>query len=118
METTDEPLDESVFDDFLENEDDNEGPGVGGEGRKRRRSTSGDNQPLTFGQRQSRQLSRVLTHTQLPGLTSLDQMHLLALADTVASIGTRLDHRETQQSHIHDGTPGNLSLLSIYKDIL
>ncbi len=108
METTDEPLDESVFDDFLENDDDDGAGGPTGESRKRRRSTSGDNQPLTFGQRQSRQLSRVLTHTQLPGLTSLDQMHLLALADTVASIGTRLDHREVQQSHIHDGTPDSL----------
>jgi hypothetical protein len=100
-ETVDEPLDESVFDDLMD--DDENG---GGETRKRRRSTSGDNQPLTFGQRQSRQLSRVLTHTQLPGLTSLDQMHLLALADTVASIGTRLDHRDVSQTHIHDGTPG------------
>lgn len=107
METTDEPLDESVFDDFME-ADEEGGVAASGDSRKRRRSTSGDNQPLTFGQRQSRQLSRVLTHTQLPGLTSLDQMHLLALADTVASIGTRLDHREVQQSHIHDGTPGNL----------
>ncbi|ODM97221.1 DmX-like protein 2 [Orchesella cincta] len=107
METTEEPLDESVFDDFVEN-DDEDGMGTGTEGRKRRRSTSGDNQPLTFGQRQSRQLSRVLTHTQLPGLTSLDQMHLLALADTVAAIGTRLDHRDVQQSHIHDGTPDSL----------
>ncbi|CAG0879339.1 unnamed protein product [Cyprideis torosa] len=38
-----------------------------------------------FGLRESRQLSRLLTHTHLPGLSSLDQMHLLALADTVAS---------------------------------
>ena len=29
--------------------------------------------------------SKLLTHAHLPGLTSLDQMHLLALADTVAS---------------------------------
>lgn len=100
----DEPLDESVFDDFTD-EDEN---GVGGSDKKRRRSTSGEGQPLNFGQRQSRQLSRVLTHTQLPGLSSLDQMHLLALADTVASIGTRLDHRDVTQSHLHDGTPGTL----------
>lgn len=30
-------------------------------------------------------MAALLTHTHLPGLSSLDQMHLLALADTVAS---------------------------------
>lgn len=34
---------------------------------------------------QAQCLAGLLTHTQLPGLASLDQMHLLALADTVAS---------------------------------
>ncbi|XP_063539585.1 dmX-like protein 2 [Cydia strobilella] len=38
-----------------------------------------------FGPRQGRILSRLLTHTHLPGLSSLDQMHLLALADTVST---------------------------------
>jgi hypothetical protein len=33
-------------------------------------------------------LTKHLTHTQLPGLTSLDHMYLLALADTVASTKT------------------------------
>lgn len=41
-----------------------------------------------FGQRQGQILSRLLTHTHLPGLSSLDQMHLLALADTVATCNT------------------------------
>ncbi|CAC5419373.1 DMXL [Mytilus coruscus] len=36
----------------------------------------------------SRLLTQHLTHTQLPGLTSLDQMYLLALADTVAHTKT------------------------------
>ena len=46
----------------------------------------GDSQGLSyFGPRQARLLSKLLTHTQLPGLSSLDQMHLLAMADTVAS---------------------------------
>lgn len=99
-------MDESVFDDFLDEDDETGGVGGGSSGeKKRRRSTSGE-VPLTFGTRQSRQLCRVLTHTQLPGLSSVDQMHLLALADTVASIGTRLDHRDVTQSHLHDGTPG------------
>lgn len=34
--------------------------------------------------RQGSILSGLLTHTHLPGLSSLDQMHLLALADTVS----------------------------------
>ncbi|XP_068239086.1 dmX-like protein 2 isoform X2 [Palaemon carinicauda] len=38
-----------------------------------------------FGPRQTQILAALLTHTHLPGLSSLDQMHLLALADTVAS---------------------------------
>lgn len=38
-----------------------------------------------FGPRQARVLTKLLTHAQLPGLTSLDQMHLLALADTVST---------------------------------
>lgn len=41
-----------------------------------------------FGPRQGQLLSRLLTHTHLPGLSSLDQMHLLALADTVATCNT------------------------------
>ena len=46
----------------------------------------GDSQGLSyFGPRQARLLSKLLTHTQLPGLSSLDQMHLLAMTDTVAS---------------------------------
>lgn len=38
-----------------------------------------------FGPRQVKLLTKLLTHTHLPGLSSLDQMHVLALADTVAS---------------------------------
>ena len=54
--------------------------------RERRLSVAPEKQGLSyFGPRQARLLSKLLTHTQLPGLTSLDQMHLLALADTVAS---------------------------------
>ncbi|XP_050532464.1 dmX-like protein 2 isoform X5 [Daktulosphaira vitifoliae] len=41
-----------------------------------------------FGPKQGQLLSRLLTHTHLPGLSSLDQMHLLALADTVSTCNT------------------------------
>ena len=60
----------------------------------RRHSLSGDKQGLShFGPRQGRLLSRLLTHTHLPGLSSLDQMHLLALADTVSTCNTDFAER-------------------------
>ena len=43
-----------------------------------------------FTPKQGRVLSRLLTHMHLPGLSSLDQMHLLALADTVSTCNTDL----------------------------
>ncbi|XP_050512360.1 dmX-like protein 2 isoform X4 [Diabrotica virgifera virgifera] len=46
-----------------------------------------------FTPKQGRILSRLLTHIHLPGLSSLDQMHLLALADTVATCNTDLAER-------------------------
>ncbi|XP_058459198.1 dmX-like protein 2 isoform X2 [Malaya genurostris] len=46
-----------------------------------------------FGPRQGQLLSRLLTHTHLPGLSSLDQMHLLALADTVSTCNTDFAER-------------------------
>ncbi|XP_029173439.1 dmX-like protein 2 isoform X2 [Nylanderia fulva] len=54
--------------------------------QKDRRSSVPERQGIShFGPRQGRLLSRLLTHTHLPGLSSLDQMHLLALADTVST---------------------------------
>jgi hypothetical protein len=54
--------------------------------QKDRRSSGAERQGIShFGPRQGRVLSRLLTHTHLPGLSSLDQMHLLALADTVST---------------------------------
>jgi hypothetical protein len=44
-----------------------------------------------FGQRQAQVLTKILTHSHLPGLSSLDQMHLLALADSVASFNPTVD---------------------------
>ena len=42
-----------------------------------------------FGGKQARLLTKLLTHSHLPGLSSLDQMHLLALADAVASFNSK-----------------------------
>ena len=62
--------------------------------RQRRMSVSTEKQSLSyFGPRQARVLSKLLTHSQLPGLTSLDQMHLMALADTVASCNVDIAER-------------------------
>ncbi|XP_056021522.1 dmX-like protein 2 isoform X2 [Ostrea edulis] len=56
-------------------------------GRGRVQSTSGSSpsHPNEFTPNHSRILMKHLTHTQLPGLTSVDQMYLLAIADTVAN---------------------------------
>lgn len=59
-----------------------------------RRASVQERQSLShFGPRQGQLLSRLLTHTHLPGLSSLDQMHLLALADTVATCNTDFAER-------------------------
>ena len=39
---------------------------------------------------QSRLLTQLLTHCHLPDLTSIDQLYLIALADTVASVDADL----------------------------
>jgi len=48
---------------------------------------------LEFTPAQAHLLVRHLTHTQLPGLSSLDQMYLLAVAETVAN--TKVDFRSS-----------------------
>ncbi|KAK3098460.1 hypothetical protein FSP39_019692 [Pinctada imbricata] len=58
-------------------------------GRQRVLSSTGAQaniNPNYFGPGHSQMMTKHLTHTQLPGLSSLDQMYLLAIADTVASI--------------------------------
>ncbi|XP_030381698.1 dmX-like protein 2 isoform X2 [Scaptodrosophila lebanonensis] len=80
---------EELFD--LHNSEDNldELLGDGDQKRQDRRLSLPEKQSIShFGIRQGQLLSRLLTHTHLPGLSSLDQMHLLALADTVATCNT------------------------------
>lgn len=86
-----ELFDSSVAEDNLDEllEDDPESPR-----RFDRRSSIPERQYLShFGPRQGQLLSRLLTHTHLPGLSSLDQMHLLALADTVSTCNTDFAER-------------------------
>jgi hypothetical protein len=75
------------FDIIIEDEDSNR--------RSRRPSVAAEKQQglSFFGPRQARVLAKLLTHSQLPGLTSLDQMHLMALADTVASCNVDIAER-------------------------
>ncbi|XP_039214791.1 dmX-like protein 2 isoform X3 [Crotalus tigris] len=47
--------------------------------------------PTYFGQEHASVLSSHLMHSSLPGLTRLEQMFLVALADTVATTSTELD---------------------------
>ncbi|XP_026326146.1 dmX-like protein 2 isoform X9 [Hyposmocoma kahamanoa] len=66
-----------------------------------RRPSMPERQPLShFGPRQGRILSRLLTHTHLPGLSSLDQMHLLALADTVSTCDADFAERLASNARI------------------
>ncbi|CAH1797131.1 unnamed protein product [Owenia fusiformis] len=58
--------------------------------------------PNYFGTSQAGLLTNYLTHTHLPGLTNLDQMYLLALADTVANCKT--DFGDDSSSATGEGT--------------
>lgn len=78
---------EDNLDDILNDESEPESP----RRCERRLSNSNEKQQCLlshFGPKQGQLLSRLLTHTHLPGLSSLDQMHLLALADTVSTCNT------------------------------
>ncbi|KAK6030111.1 hypothetical protein OSTOST_03762, partial [Ostertagia ostertagi] len=44
--------------------------------------------PTVFSAQHNRMLTELLTHTHLPGLSSVDQMHLLAIADTLSHFST------------------------------
>ncbi|CAH2982214.1 unnamed protein product [Chilo suppressalis] len=75
-----------LFDGTMDTDEDLDALLLGEEEGVDRRPSMPERQPLShFGPRQGRILSRLLTHTHLPGLSSLDQMHLLALADTVST---------------------------------
>jgi hypothetical protein len=96
---------ESGTDDVLDDPFD-EGEGANGPSR----AASTDGPPcasgvgsglLNFTPAQAHRLARHLTHTQLPGMSSLDQMYLLAVAETVAN--TRADFTDVNAG----SRPGN-----------
>lgn len=83
-------------------------------GRERRRSMSQHaNNPNYFGPSQSRLLARHLTHIQLPGLSSLDQMYLLALADTVANTTENFSDKEAADITANKGENKNSSFKNL-----
>lgn len=52
-----------------------------------------------FGPKESETLSEALIHVRLPGLNNLDQMYLMALADTVANTQTDFSDRFTAEKN-------------------
>ena len=88
--------------------------------KNKRKNVNGDSgaqhlqqQYFQFGTRQAALLTSVLTHTQLPGLSSVDQMHLLALADTLASCSAT--HLVT--STIHSAASKNLAKSGVFLSV-
>lgn len=68
----------------------------------------------SFGPKQSRLLTKLLTHSHLPGLSSTDQMHLIALADSVASFNPDDSISENMDpSNNEEGNFNNVSYNSL-----
>ncbi|KAI8434147.1 hypothetical protein MSG28_012272 [Choristoneura fumiferana] len=90
-----------LFDGTMDVEEDLDALLLGDDECVDRRPSMPERQPLShFGPRQGRILSRLLTHTHLPGLSSLDQMHLLALADTVSTCDADLAERIANNARV------------------
>lgn len=71
----------------------------GDDGHSRRRKSIGGTEHsnfVSFTPKHSRLLTALLTHMHLPGLSGADQMHLLAVADTVSSFSQDLFDRVSQ----------------------
>lgn len=63
-----------------------------------------------FNPKKAKLLTRVLTHTHLPGLSNVDQMHLLAVADAVALFDASPDDLSMQDDD--DGSHGGIGMIS------
>lgn len=59
---------------------------------------------FAFGRKESETFSDALTHVRLPGLNNLDQMYLMALANTVANTQTDFSDKFTD---VKQTTTGN-----------
>ncbi|CAJ0582912.1 unnamed protein product, partial [Mesorhabditis spiculigera] len=75
---------EENLDDLL-NQDDHEGrERLSSTGSEMGSQRDGPPPAIIFSTKHNRALTELLTHTHLPGLSSVDQMHLLAIADTLS----------------------------------
>lgn len=80
-------VNEDTLDDLLDNDDEYEMD-------EKHQNIPKQNTGISyFGPHQGQMLSSLLTHVHLPGLSSLDQMHLLALADTVSTCNTNFSEK-------------------------
>lgn len=60
--------------------------------------------PTYFGPEHAQVLSGHLLHSSLPGLSRMEQMSLMALADTIATTSTDIEKAETSQGNTKLGT--------------
>lgn len=92
-------LDESLDDEDPFDENEELSPDSKHHPHERRRKMGGFAMNANyFGPSTASLLSKHLTHTHLPGLSSLDQMYLMALADTVAN--TKLDFTDESAADV------------------
>lgn len=64
----------------------------------------------SFNQKRAKLLTKALTHTHLPGLTNVDQMHLLAVADAVALFDASPE--DLHNADDDDGSQSNPGMIS------
>ncbi|OWA51395.1 DmX-like protein 2 [Hypsibius exemplaris] len=93
--TTNDETDQSL-DDLLDADDEEE------QAKKRRKARHEPVDMYAFVPHDATHLVHYLTHMHLPGLSSLDQMHLLALADTVANCSGKLTIEQDQEEGAQD----------------
>lgn len=67
------------------------------ESHSRFKGTGKSKSAVYFGLAQAQLLARILTKRQLPGLNSINQLYLLAIADTVATTNLDLESGDLQE---------------------
>lgn len=86
---------------------------------KKKNKSSGEGSLTSFNPRKAKLLTNVLTHTHLPGLTNVDQMHLLAVADAVAMFdASPNDYNEMNDEENYDSSSRSLISTNIAIDSL
>lgn len=74
---------------------------------KNKNKSPGDGLLTNFNPKEAKLLTNMLTHTHLPGLTNVDQMHLLAVADAVALFdASPSDYNDMNDDDAYDSSQG------------